>query len=42
MEQDVKKHVVSPLYAQVQKVLGNGQMAGAGDGQEFCHTLDDT
>ena len=42
VEQNVKKHVVRPLHPQAQQVLGNGQVAGAGDGQKFRHPLDQT
>ena len=40
MEQHVKEYVVSALHTQAEKILGNGQVAGAGNGQKFCNTLD--
>ncbi len=40
VQQDVKKlgDVLRPVH--VEKLTGNGQMAGAGDGQELRHALD--
>ena len=41
MEKHVKEYVVAPRHLQPQQVLGDGQVAGAGNGQKFCHALDD-
>ena len=41
MQEHIKEHVVCTLHAETQQILGNGQMAGTGNGQKFCHALDD-
>ena len=38
VQQHIKKF--RNLRLQIQQVLRNGQMAGAGNGQKLCHTLD--
>ena len=40
VKQDAEKDIVHPINAQVEQVLGNGQMAGTGNGQKFRHALD--
>ena len=41
MEQYVEEYIVGSLHTQAQEILGDGQVAGAGDRQKFCHALDD-
>ena len=40
VKQDAEKDIVHPINAQVEQILGNGQMAGTGNGQKFRHALD--
>ena len=40
MEQNIKEQMLIPHGGEPQQILGNGQMAGAGDRQKFRDSLD--